>query len=146
MFITQVSCTTISITWRIIGFTCILISITSVVYLIFKWWRCLFWIMFFSSMILSSFALLLGLSRSWILYFPLIKVSEIFFLLIVLEIRSLSGDTVVIIVPGLYILERLGLSLLTFISFGWLMLILSSNKLAYEIYLELFSVFTVSSV
>ena len=57
-----------------------------------------------------------------------------------------SGDTVVTLAPGLDILERLGLSLLTFIYFGCSMLVLLSDKLADEIDLDLFSVFTVSSV
>ena len=58
----------------------------------------------------------------------------------------LSGDTVVILDPGLDIIERLGLSLFTFISFGCSVLILLSDKLADEIDLYLFSVFTVYSV
>ena len=43
MFFGQVSRTTISFTWRIIRTTSFLISITSIVYLIFKWKECLFW-------------------------------------------------------------------------------------------------------
>ena len=58
----------------------------------------------------------------------------------------MSGNTVVTIAPGLDILERLGLSLLTFISFGCSMLLLLSDKLACEIDLDLFIVFTVSYV
>ena len=53
-------------------------------------------------------------------------------------------DTVVTLAPGLDILERLGRSLLTFISFGCSMLVLLSDKLADEIYLDLFIVFTAS--
>ena len=56
------------------------------------------------------------------------------------------SDTVVTLAPGLDILERLGLSLLTFIYFGCSMLVLLSDKLADEIYLDLFIHFTVSSV
>ena len=58
----------------------------------------------------------------------------------------MSGDTVVTLSPGIYILERLGLSLLTFIYFGCSMLVLLSDELADEIDLDLFIVFTVSSV
>ena len=54
------------------------------------------------------------------------------------------GDTVVTLAPGLDILERLGLSLLTFISFGYSMLVLLSYKIADEIDIDLFSFFTVS--
>ena len=103
-----------------------------------------FWFSF-SSMILSSFSLLLGFSGTWILYFPLTKASVIFFLLMFREICSLSGYTVVILAPGLDILERLGLSLLTFIFFGFSRLILLSDKLADEIYLYLCNVFTLSN-
>ena len=58
----------------------------------------------------------------------------------------MSGDTVFTLDPGLDILEKLVLSLLTFISFGCSMLILLSDKLADETYLDLSSVFTVSYV
>ena len=58
----------------------------------------------------------------------------------------MSGDTVVTLSPGLDILEILGLSLLAFIYFGCSLLILLSNKLADEIDLDLFIVFTFSSV
>ena len=61
-------------------------------------------------------------------------------------IRFLSIDTVVTIDPGLDILERIGMLLLPSISFGCSRLILLSDKLAYEIDFDLFSVFTVSSV
>ena len=44
------------------------------------------------------------------------------------------------------ILERLGLSLLTLIYFGCYLLVLLSDKIADEIYLDLLIVFTVSSV
>ena len=58
----------------------------------------------------------------------------------------MSGNTVIKLDLGIDILERIVLSLLTFISFGYFMLMLLSDKLAYEIDLDLFSVFTVSSV
>ena len=58
----------------------------------------------------------------------------------------MSGDTVVILAPCLYINETLGLSLLTFIYFGCSILVLLSDKLADEIDLDLFIVFTVSYV
>ena len=58
----------------------------------------------------------------------------------------MSDDTLVTLAPGLDILERLGLSLLAFISFGCYVLVLLSDKLADEIYLDLFIHFTVSSV
>ena len=56
------------------------------------------------------------------------------------------GDTVVTLSTGLDTLEILGLSLLTFICFGCSMSVLLSDKLANEIELDLFIVFTVSSV
>ena len=58
----------------------------------------------------------------------------------------MSGDTVVILAPGLDTLEILRLSLLKFIYFGCSMLVLLSDKLDDEIDLDLFSVFAVSSV
>ena len=105
-----------------------------------------FWVVSFSSVIISSFELLLGLSGSLILSLTFIKVSEIFFPLILLGKRYLSINTVVTLAPGLEILDRLGLSLLTFISFGYSMLIILSDKLADEIDLDLFIYFTVYSV
>ena len=45
----------------------------------------------------------------------------------------MSGNTVVTLAPGLDPLERLGLSLLTFIYLGFSMLIILSDKLADEI-------------
>ena len=98
-------------------------------------------------MILSSFAVLLGFSGYWIPSFTLIKVSDSFFLLILRGIRSLSGDTVVILAPCLDILEILGLSLLTFISFGFSVLVLLSDKMDDEIdldYLVFYCVFCFS--
>ena len=53
----------------------------------------------------------------------------------------MSGDAVVTLATDLDILERLGLSLLTFISFGCSMVVLLSYKMADEIDLDLFSVF-----
>ena len=58
----------------------------------------------------------------------------------------MSGDTVFTLAPGLDILEILELSLITFIYFGCSMLILLSDKMSDEIDLDLFIVFTVSSV
>ena len=58
----------------------------------------------------------------------------------------MSGYKVVTLAPGLDILERLGLSLITFIYFGCSMLIPLSNKLADEIGFVLFIIFNVSSV
>ena len=62
------------------------------------------------------------------------------------EIQSLSGDTIVILSPSLDILETLSLLLLTFIYFGFSILVLLSDKLYYEIDLVFFSGFTVSYV
>ena len=56
------------------------------------------------------------------------------------------SNTVVTLAPGLEILERLGLSLLTFISFGCYMLVLLSDKMDDKVDLDLFIVFTVSYV
>ena len=58
----------------------------------------------------------------------------------------MSGDIVVTLAPGLGILKIIGTSLITFISFGCSMLVLLSDKLDDEIYLDSFIVFTVSSV
>ena len=52
------------------------------------------------------------------------------------------GNIVVILTPGLDIPEKIGLSLITFIYFGCSMLILLSDKLADEIDLDFFNVFT----
>ena len=145
MFVAQVYCRTISITWRIIGFTCLLIGITSVVYLIFLNGWGVFLLCFFSSILISYFSLLLGLSVSWIISFPFIK-AFVFFLLILRGVRSLSSNTAIILAPGLDIPERLGISLLKFIYFGCSMLILLSDKIADETDLDLFIYFTLSSV
>ena len=65
IIISQVSYTTISITWRIIRTTSLLISIinANLAFPICKWWRC-FFRLFFLSMILSTFSFLIGLSCS----------------------------------------------------------------------------------
>ena len=56
------------------------------------------------------------------------------------------GDSVITLAPSLYIIEILGLSFLTSIYFVWSMLVFLSDKLADEIDLDLFIVFTVFSV
>ena len=58
----------------------------------------------------------------------------------------MSGDTVVILDPCLNILERLGLSPITYIYFGCSVLTLLSDKLADDIDLDLFIYFAVFSV
>ena len=58
----------------------------------------------------------------------------------------MSGNTVIKLAPGLDILERLGLSLLTFIYFGCSMLVLLSDKMSDEIDLDFLFFLTVSSV
>ena len=58
----------------------------------------------------------------------------------------MSSNTVFTLAPGLDILKTLVWLLLTFIYFGCSMLVLLSDKLADEIDLDLFIVFTVSSV
>ena len=146
MFFTQFFCTTISFTWRIIGFTCPLISTAKLFFLIFKWWRCFSLIMFLFVRYNILFTLLLVLSGSWIIYFSLIKVSKVFFLLSLQGICCLSGDSVVSLDPGIDILEILGLSLLTSIYFGCSMFVLLWDKLADEIDLALFIYFTVSYI
>ena len=99
-------------------------------------------------MIISFFALLLWLSRSWIVSFSLIKLSGIFFLLIFQGIRYLSRDTVIIFDPCQGTLKTLGFSLLSFISFDFSILVLLSDKLTDEIdlyYLVFIRVFCFSS-
>ena len=103
-----------------------------------------FWFFFSTSSILSYFALLLWLSGIWILSFPLIKVSEVFFLLFLQVIRCSSGDSPDTLAPCSDIPERLGLSFLRSISFGGFVIL--SEKLADEIDLDLFIIFTVSYV
>ena len=58
----------------------------------------------------------------------------------------MSGDTVFTLATCLDILERLGLSLIIFLSFGFSILELLSDKLADGIDLDLFIIFTVSYV
>ena len=101
---------------------------------------------FFTSGILSSFSLLLRLSGSWILYFPLIEVSKFFFLLFLRRIRCLSGVTHDKISPCPDIPERLEFFLLISISLGFSILVLFSYKLSDEIDLDLFTAFNVSPV
>ena len=72
----------------------------------------------------------------------MIKVSEVFVLLSLQVIHCLSVNTVITLAPGLDIIEIFGLSLLTFISFGCSMFVLLSDKLADEIYPDLFIVKT----
>ena len=67
MFVSQVTRTTTSFTWIIFITTSLLINITNVVLLIFKRWRFLLLLLFSKSVIIYSFAFLLGLSGSWIL-------------------------------------------------------------------------------
>ena len=145
MFFDQVSGTTTSFTWRIIRNTSLLISITNVVFPIFKQWR-YFLTNFCTSGIIPSFALLLGLSGSWILYFPVIEMSEVFFLLFLQGIRFWSGVTIYKLSPCTDITERLELYFLISISLGFSILVLLSDKLADEIDLDLFTIFTVYSV
>ena len=141
----QVTRTTISFTWRIIGTTSLLISTTNVVLLIFNWWRC-FLFVFSTSGIISYFALLLGLSGFWILYFSVIKVSEVFFLLFLQRIHCLYSVTLDTLYPWPDIPERIELSFLTSSSLVFPILVILSDNMADEIDLDLFTDFTVSSV
>ena len=107
----------------------------------------MFFLLFFSkSGILSYFVFLLGFYGSWILSFPLIEVSEVFFLLFLQGIPCLFGYSLDTLAPCPDIIERLELPLLISISLGCSILVLLSEKLADEIDLYLFSVFNVSSV
>ena len=131
MFFGQVSRTTISFTWIIIGTMSLLISITSLVYLIFKRLRCFFWTPFSTSGILSYFELLLGLTGSWILSVPVIKVSEVFFLLLFRGIRCWYQVTLNTLSPcpdkteipksSLLISISDGFSILVLFQINWLM-------------------------
>ena len=130
---------------------CLIISTTNVVLLIFIWWWRFLDYYYFSSILISTFDFLLGLSGSWVFSFPVMKFSDNFFFLSLQRIQSLSGDIVVILAPCTEILEKLGVSLvnlsfLNFISFSFSFLVSLSYKLVYEIDLVLFSVFTVSYV
>ena len=100
----------------------------------------------FASGIISSSALLLGFSGSWILNFHLIEVSEVFFILFLQWIRCLSGITIDTLHPCIDMRERLALSYLISIPFGLFLLVILSDKLADEIYLDLLTDFNVSSV
>ena len=77
IIIAQVSCTSISITWRIIIFTCVLIITTNVVLPILKWLRSFLQILFFHQWYCSLF--FGGLSGSWIFSFSVMNVSFIYF-------------------------------------------------------------------
>ena len=82
---------------------------------------------------------------------PVIEISESFIFKLFLEIRSLSGDVVVVLLPCTDIMEALQLSLIDFwfliiINFGCCYLVSLSSKLADEIDLVLVFGFTVSSV
>ena len=72
--------------------------------------------------------------------------SKVLFILFLQGIRCLSGDSIDTLASCLDIPEILGLSLLISISLGFSILVLLSEKLADEIDLDLFSVFTVSYV
>ena len=116
MFFVQVSCTTISIAWRIasfacMGITCLIICTTFVVFLIFIWRWSQYWWGFFTSMLLPTFSPLLIFSGSWVILFKFLVVSLFFFL----GIRSLSIDTN--IVEKLQS-SRANLFALIFITFG----------------------------
>ena len=101
---------------------------------------------FSTSGILSSFALLLGLSRFWILSYSLIGVSEFLFIIFLRGLRCLSGVTLDKISPCLNIPKSLELSLLTSLFWGFSILVLFSDNLTDEIDLYLLTDFTVSSV
>ena len=146
MFFAQVPCTTIMFTWRIIGTTSLLISITNVVFLSFNRRRCLLLLLFFTSGILSYFALSLGLSGSGIFPFPLIEVSEVLFLLLLRGIRCSAGVTLDTLYTCPDIPERLELYFLISISLGFSILVLLSDKMSDEIDLDLSTDFTVSYV
>ena len=144
MFIAQVSCATIIITWRIIRFTCLLIITTNVVLLILKWQRCFYYVFLINDTIhFCSFTLVVWFLNT---FFSFDQSFWNLFLLILRGIRSLSGDTVVILDLCLDIIEEPRLSLLTFICFGCYILVLLSDKLADEIDLVFFSNITVSYV
>ena len=120
MFFSQVYHTTTSFTWRIIGTMSPLISITYIVNLIFKRRRCFFWANFFTSGILSSFELLIGLNGYWIVLPPVIKVSEAFFLLFLRGIHFWSEVTLDKLSLCQVKKEILKLSLLMFVYDGFI--------------------------
>ena len=72
-----------------------------------------FFELFSASGILSYLPLLLGLSGTWILYFILIGVSEVFFILFLRGILILSDDSIDTLAQCPDIPERPGLSPLT---------------------------------
>ena len=83
------------------------------------------WLFISTLGILSSFAVLLGLSGYLILSLPLVKVSEVFFILILRGILCWSAVTLDKISPCIDILERLKLFLLIYISLGFSILVIS---------------------
>ena len=85
--------TTISFTWWIVRTTSLLISITFLVYLMPKRWRCFFGTTFYTSVKVIYFPLLLGLNGSLICCFIMIGVSGFFFLLLLRGIQRISGVT-----------------------------------------------------
>ena len=103
-------------------------------------------IVFSTSGILSYFIRLVEISGSWIISFPLIEVSEVFSLLFLRGIRCLFGVTLDTLYPCPDIPERLELSFLISIYFGFSILVFLWDKLADEIDPDLFTDFTVSSV
>ena len=88
---------------------------------------------------------------SWVILFPVIKISESFFLKLFLGIQYPSVNIVVLLPPCTNILETLRLSLINFLFlfihyFGCCSLVYLSSKLADEIDPVLVCGFTVSSV
>ena len=146
MFLVQVPRTTISFTWRIIGTTSLLISTTNVVFLIFKWCRCFYLIIYFYIRYTIPFCPFNWVVWFLILYFPAIEVSGVSFILSLRGIRYLSDVTLDKTSPCTDLPEIPGLSFLISISFGFSILELLSNELDDEIDLDLFTDFTVSSV
>ena len=146
MFFGHISHTNITFTWLIVGTTSLLISITFVVYLMPKQWRCLFRTTFSTSGKVSSFALLLGLTGSWTVSFLVIKVSEVFFLLFLRRIRCWSGATLdkFNICPDRKETPKLSLQISIYEGFSILVLLL--DKLVLEIDLDWFNLLTVFSM
>ena len=137
----------------------LLIIIPFVVYLMLKHLRCFFRNDFSTSVMVSSFVLLLGLTGSWIVYLLTIKVSEVFFILFFIGIRcwySVKLDKTLSISrhsrntqrkfksfcyvwklhPFPDIAERLKFSLCISISEGFSILVLLLDKLIPEIDLD----------
>ena len=145
VFFVQVPCTTISLTWRIIGTMSLIIVITNAVFLIFKRYRCfiLFYFYIRYTILFWSF--------TWVVYFlntsfSFYRISWSFFPLFLLGIRCLSVFTIDKLFPCPDIPERLELSFLISLSLGFSILVLLSDKLADKIDLYLFTDFTVSSI